>query len=280
MEANRKGIVLDKFEQNSEYDIIDSKSSVAEESGEASIIFSVTIRRKPRYIFLSIIFPIILLTILNIFVFVLPCDSGEKASYAITVFLSFAVFMTIVSASLPENSDSTAIFSVYILFQMVQSTLITVLALFLIRLYSLGPERPIPGWLITMVKIISCKCCKNRTSVDPAIHDGEEKVPNKKDSLIVSKINLANRNTGDSRENLQEDKYDWKRVVTTLDWFFMVIFSVFAFFSTFFCLLLAYVLSKATWWTRMFPRTKCSFTLMARTPLEPWKYVLDRGSSS
>ena len=247
MQSGSKGIVLDNYEPSTEWDIFSSGSTVEEESGEAAIIFSVTIRRKPRYLFLSIMFPIIMLSVLNIFVFTLPSDSGEKASYAITVFLAFAVFLTIIASSLPENSDSTALFSIYIIIQTAQSTLITMIALIQIRLYNIKDGRPVPQWLISFVKLITCKRRNSRSTVEPDMHEVNGEIPNAKEKLDASKdtYNVSKIEAGDTTDLHADDNYDWKRLVNTLDWFFLVLFTVFAFLSTFLCFLLAYVLSKA-----------------------------------
>ena len=241
MHAGSRGIVLEGYEPSSEWDIISSGSTVEQESGEAAIIFTLTIRRKPRYLFLSIMFPIIMLSILNVFVFALPSDSGEKASYAVTVFLAFAVFLTIVASSLPENSDATAVFSVYIIIQTAQSTLITIIALILIRLHGVKDgRRPVPRWLISFVKLITCKHRKSRSTVEPEMHDVNGEIPNAKDKLNDSTNTAYNV----SKTEPADGDYDWKRLVNTLDWFFLVLFSLFAFLSTFLCFLLAYVLAK------------------------------------
>ena len=246
MRAGSDGIDLSEFETNSEWEIIDSKATVEEESGEASIIFTLTIKRKPRYLFLSIIFPIIMLTILNLFVFVLPCDSGEKASYAITVFLAFAVFLTIVSGSLPENSDSMSLFSIYIIIQTIQSTLITVLALVFIRLYNLGREVPVPGWMIAVVKFLICLKCKSHTStIKPTSYETNENDHIAKGDLNTSKMDLSSAGSVGRGVNVDEETYDWKRIVNNLDWFFLVCFSVLAFISTLLCLVLASALAMA-----------------------------------
>ena len=227
----------EEYKPSSEWDILSSDSTI-EEKGEAAIIFTLTIRRKPRYLFLSIMFPIIMLSILNVFVFALPSDSGEKASYAVTVFLAFAVFLTIISSSLPENSDATALYSVYIIIQTAQSTLITILALIFIRLHNIKDEhrRPIPQWLLSFVKLITCKNRKRRCTVDPDMHDVNSEIPNAKDELN-SAYDVSEKDPAD-------DNYNWKRLVDTLDWFFLVLFGLFAFLSTFLCFLLAYVLSQ------------------------------------
>jgi heme A synthase len=48
---------------------------------------------------------------------------GERMGYTITVWLAFAVFLTIVSASLPKSSDTVPVLSVYIMIQLGIGTL-------------------------------------------------------------------------------------------------------------------------------------------------------------
>ncbi|WAR30960.1 ACH10-like protein, partial [Mya arenaria] len=129
MLSGAKGIELWNFQENSAWSVVNTSWTVDVETYEATISFTLTIERKPLYFILSVILPITMLAILNICVFLLPCESGEKASYAMTVFLAFAVFLTIVSSTLPQNSDSVAIISVFLIVQTVTSTLITFIAL-------------------------------------------------------------------------------------------------------------------------------------------------------
>ncbi|XP_078309660.1 acetylcholine receptor subunit beta-like [Crassostrea virginica] len=42
-------------------------------------------------------------------------DAGEKMGYSVTIFLAYAVFLSIVSDELPMNSDSTSILSIYLM---------------------------------------------------------------------------------------------------------------------------------------------------------------------
>jgi hypothetical protein len=50
------------------------------------------LKRQPMFFVLNLILPVCLMSILNIFVFLLPADSGERVGYAITVLLAIAVF--------------------------------------------------------------------------------------------------------------------------------------------------------------------------------------------
>ena len=168
MRAGQKGINLDKYQTNSEWDMIDS--TVMEE--ENAVIFTLKIKRKPRYMVLTIILPVVMLSVLNLFVFWLPCDSGEKVSYAVTVFLAFTVFLTVISAVLPTNSEALSIFSVYIVILTVQSTFITVITLIQIRIRQL--ESPVPKTIVRLVGVLYCQYCnKERAKGNPQKDNGK-----------------------------------------------------------------------------------------------------------
>ncbi|XP_062615149.1 CHRNA7-FAM7A fusion protein-like [Saccostrea cucullata] len=49
--------------------------------------------------------PIILMEILQMFVFLLPENSGDRVSFSVTILLSIAVYLTIVSEQIPKSSE-------------------------------------------------------------------------------------------------------------------------------------------------------------------------------
>ena len=73
--------------------------------------------RKARYTVINMIIPIILLSIMDLLVFWLPPESGEKVSLGITVLLSFSVFLLVVEERLPRTSENMPILSEYTMFQ-------------------------------------------------------------------------------------------------------------------------------------------------------------------
>lgn len=173
-----EGIDLHLYEQNSNWDIISASWKEDFTLAEPSISFESKIRRKPLYVILVVLLPISLLAILNLCVFVLPCDSGKKASYAITVFLAFAVFLSLISSTLPKNSNNVAIVFVFVIVQTISSTLITVAAMAMIRLSSKPDSYPVPVILTYISLIIRCRCCCKRCCRSPevAVTDSTTKV--------------------------------------------------------------------------------------------------------
>lgn len=242
MMGGSRGIDLEQYSANSEWDLIDSVATVEDESLESSVIYTLKIRRKPRYMVLSVILPIVMLSVLNMFVFVLPCDSGEKASYAVTVFLAFAVFLTIISSALPRNSESLSIFSVYIIILTVQSTLITITALIILRIRQF--ETAVPTTVHRLVKLIYCRCCKRRScSVTPQ----ESFAQSSMQTLSTENGFSAKQVTSEKLENLDssirekssQETCDWKAVANTLDIFFFCLFAIVTCASSSICLIYA-----------------------------------------
>lgn len=226
---------MSEYEPNPVWALQDTSWSIQEDSTDSYISFQIQLRRHASYVMLNVFIPVFLLTVLNVCVFLLPCDSGEKNSYAVTVFLSFAVFLTMMSGILPENADAVALFSVYLLILTFQSTVITVLALLFSRFITLDKTQvPIPPYLLTLsnlVKVRAC-CCRSFKRSDNKVNH-VDKTDQVEDN--TSKLKLS------QRENfvVTRDNVTWVSVVNGLDAFCFVVFSVFSFLITFLFLVIA-----------------------------------------
>lgn len=69
----------------------------------------IELRRRPVYYIISTMLPISMLSLLNVLVFMLPTNTGEKMTLAVTVLLSFTVFMSVVNEVMPKTSNSVSI---------------------------------------------------------------------------------------------------------------------------------------------------------------------------
>ena len=118
------------FVQNEEWDLITTNVReafyVSHNITLRQVHFEVIIKRRPAYVLLSVFLPVVVLSFLNIFCFVLPIESGEKMGTSMAIFLTFAVFLTIVNDSMPK-SDKTPYFTVYLVTQLLISGLTVIL---------------------------------------------------------------------------------------------------------------------------------------------------------
>ena len=105
------------------------------------------LQRKASFVVVNILMPILFLSLINVFVFLLIPESGERVSYCITVLLSIAVFMTIISDTLPRSSEPLPIISYKLMLDMIVSSLITFVTVLNLRLYYRDDKKALPGWL-------------------------------------------------------------------------------------------------------------------------------------
>ncbi|XP_052279298.1 neuronal acetylcholine receptor subunit alpha-6-like [Dreissena polymorpha] len=124
--------------------------------------FKFKLKRRPAYVLVNVLLPILFLSVLNLLVFLLVPESGERVSYCITVLLSIVVFMTIVSAMLPRTSKPVPIVSYKLIVDMVISAAITVVSILNLRIYSKDPEIPVPKWLIGIYRFWACAVCRKQ----------------------------------------------------------------------------------------------------------------------
>lgn len=127
-------IALRYYEEDTEWAVKNVSSSVFEKEGYLTITFNIQIQRKPMHLFIGLVLPLILASILNCLTFVLPVESGERASFAITLFLTFAVVMTVVSDAFPVT-DILSVFHIFLILRLTTSGLTTVLVIISMHLY-------------------------------------------------------------------------------------------------------------------------------------------------
>jgi hypothetical protein len=91
------------------------------------LIFKMVLQRKSFHAVTSTLLPVNILSVLNLFCFLLPIESGEKMGFCMSIFLSFAVFLTTMNESLPKSSDKVSYFTIYIIAQFIISGVTVVL---------------------------------------------------------------------------------------------------------------------------------------------------------
>ena len=111
-------IFLDEFEENGEWEIISSSAKCTVlDAGDYSIpqfLVTLTLKRRRTYYVLTVCIPIIVLSFLNCLVYLLPPESGEKMSFCLTTLLTYMVYISFLSNSLPKTSKTTSYLLVYL----------------------------------------------------------------------------------------------------------------------------------------------------------------------
>lgn len=214
LNVGTRGIQLADYQSNSQWDILSTSASETN-TYEASVTFILRLSRKPSFYIINVILPVVLLSLLNCCTFILPIASGERAGYSITVFLSLAVFLTIVASELPKNSDRTSLLAIYLMCMTSLSTIIVIISLIEIRLSCRTEEENTISkaflFLYKAQQVLQCKTCnKPRTTSVVQIHNGKPEVRTEK--LNGEKITNNPADVSDDGE-----KVTWMKIVNAID---------------------------------------------------------------
>ena len=212
-------IDLHEYEGTSGWTITDSRIEATIRHSEIYLVCSLTLERKPLYFLLNIFLPILLLSILNMCVFILPAESGEKISFVVTIFLSLAVFLTIVSGKLPENSDRISLLNIYVFTSTFVSTLVAVLTIIQIRIQYRDSRIPVAYWLQRLTRMFTMSHDR-RVSVLQLEDRDKNCMKTVSENDITQKPSTPLRNV-DSRTPRE---VTWPDVVKAFDNLFFVVF--------------------------------------------------------
>lgn len=105
--------------------------------GNTNPKFVLHIRRKTTFYAVMLIVPLVLTSYLNVLVFLLPPDLGDKSSYLVTLTISMSVFASFFNDNIPRGLVSMPrIFSLYI-YVLAESFAILLLSLIVLRKYKM-----------------------------------------------------------------------------------------------------------------------------------------------
>ena len=167
-----------------------------------SILFGIQYKRRPLFLLINILMPLVFLSILNSAVFLLPQESGERVSFSVTVLLSFAVFLNVIGDHIPNTSSPMPYVCYYVLIELINSCIITVATILCQRLYQYHGQRPVPRW------ILKCLCML------PIFHR----------NTISAEVKEVKMNNEVKTNIVESEIQSWKQVISKLDQTLFVIF--------------------------------------------------------
>jgi len=162
---SKKGIALNKnnvtmiasnYINSSEWNIIETNKVLTDKKYECcehpfvDLTFYFTLKRKPLYYVFNIILPCMLLVAAVLFGFFLPPESGERISLTITSLLAVAVFLQLVSTTLPRNSDNIPMLAMFYMIIMTESALSLITTCIVLTFHFKSVEKgaaPMPRWV-------------------------------------------------------------------------------------------------------------------------------------
>ncbi|XP_060071706.1 acetylcholine receptor subunit alpha-like [Ylistrum balloti] len=236
-------MLFNYFSVNSEWDVLASYTSRWTQSFDMAIYY-ITIKRRHLNFLVSVVIPVIMLALVNPFVFILPFNSGERASYSITVLLAFTVYMTVVSDRMPASSQPMSYISYYLLSLVGISVIIVTMNIFQMRTYTKhDDDEPVPEWLKKLYLFSKNKLRgKNvNVSVKPVGTEINSNGPDNKDlnfskmnndffqTSILSVSQVDEKPPADNEPtdfHHQSEKVTWHMVAKVVDKLYFVLFLV------------------------------------------------------
>ncbi|XP_046573393.1 neuronal acetylcholine receptor subunit alpha-6-like [Haliotis rubra] len=157
LKPTKNYIGLYLFNSNSQWDIVNSSSQKVvyhiNDTPFSFVYFNMTLKRKPSLGILTTVLPVLVLGLANVVVFLIPVESGEKVSFAITMLLSFTVSLSFVTGLLPQNADSIPVFTMFIVGLFIMSSIYVFLTIWIVQVFHRDTAiRPVPTWMGRMTK--------------------------------------------------------------------------------------------------------------------------------
>ncbi|VDI72632.1 Hypothetical predicted protein [Mytilus galloprovincialis] len=196
--ANPVNLAFYNANSNWALDSYSSKSTVM--NGYSMLIVSMTIKRAPLYYIIMVALPTNMFFLLNPLVFLLPVESGERLGLAMTILLSYAIFLTMVQMSIPASSNPMSILLIIMIVTIVVSGITAAVTIYIASLYHRESHIKINSFW----KFIGTRLpwSKIHTSVKPLVN---------------------NDGKGDMISSPLEANITWQKVCHALDTLMMVI---------------------------------------------------------
>ena len=199
-------VVTKFYSENAEWEMTGSSACADGVPRQISTIsYGIKFRRKSAFLVINVLIPIVFLSILNTFSFLLPQESGERVSFSVTVLLSFTVFLNVIGDNIPKTSSPMPLICHYVLIVLVISGIIMLLTILCQRLYhTCGREEQVPKWLLTALWMNA-----NHKQIFPSCD---------------TKTALG---TNEKVMTTELEQVSWRQVILKLDKIFFVVFFIF-----------------------------------------------------
>ena len=120
LNVRSKYVMVGHMQPNGEWDLLRAfgdRFLVNNRFGVMAIIyFTIELKRKSRFYVMHVVVPAVTMSIMSVFVFVLPVESGEKISLGISLFIAYSVLILLVADNMPTNANAMPILCTYTAF--------------------------------------------------------------------------------------------------------------------------------------------------------------------
>lgn len=232
------------FVENSAWSLDNTETEGVNSDTAPFLRITMYISRRSAYFLINVLLPPVLLSVLSPCVFLLPAASGERVSFAITCFLAFGVFMSLLSDNMPKSSVPVAHLSYFLMYMLIQSCAVTFCTIISLRIYGkMETTDKVPTWLQTFVSLVRLEPCRNRcmsskrTDVVPSCCDEEtpvhktdvKKIPEAAEYAATERQYMT---ASANSDYMHRSSVTWYKAGRTLDFLFFSVFLAWMLFTS------------------------------------------------
>ena len=115
VDEKHQGSRTDHYMENSEWRLLKVSVEKYFASGASYMDVTFIVQRRLEFIFMTTIAPLLLVSVLNLCVFLIPVEAEQKGEYSSTIVITYGVFISHISASVPPNSTTIPYFVLYMI---------------------------------------------------------------------------------------------------------------------------------------------------------------------
>ncbi|XP_063420544.1 acetylcholine receptor subunit alpha-like [Mytilus trossulus] len=153
--TSRTDVDISFYQFNNEWELMYTSAVAINTSNLSPLVQIEThFERRSLYYVMNLIFPVMLLALLNLFVFLLPQDSGERVGFSVTLLLANVMFLTIAENMLPATAiPRMSAICIALLLNLCYSGLIVITVIISGNIYHKPDEQVISNWIVKFVQI-------------------------------------------------------------------------------------------------------------------------------
>ncbi|XP_069107511.1 neuronal acetylcholine receptor subunit alpha-9-II-like [Argopecten irradians] len=108
--------------------------------------YSIRMKRKPNFYIINLILPSMFVMALTICVFIVPVESGEKLSFAVSLMLALAVFQLMLANALPPSAETVPLIAEYFAISEGLVAFVCVTSIVVLNVHYQG-DKELPTWV-------------------------------------------------------------------------------------------------------------------------------------
>ncbi|KAL4236041.1 acetylcholine-gated cation-selective channel [Mactra antiquata] len=203
-------------------------------NNKQAIFYTLKFSRQASFYILAIILPLICIAFLSVLVFMLPCDTGERITFSVTIILAITVFITIMKDEMPKTAQPLPILAYFVSTLILAVFMTTIANACCLVIYHRPETIPINPMFMFLTKMALCQKVQGRVGLtdsneygtndtEASKNDENQAMKTLSDQKKISEGHIHGNNQtqitpeGVNLEQNQCEKVTWQRVTDAMD---------------------------------------------------------------